>query len=235
MKKYILIVVVILSVVLIANLGKDELDRVPEEFLGNSNANVLDSKNGEPTPLVKDYRTPTLAPGSQDSDSQPELDAIDKAANDGMDFSKSHTSEGDQVKEESIMTDDGERVVLKTKVLEAMSHDQVNNFIESLRFSGEKNHLSFEIEVNIDSVVTNMLSGKRGVTSVPAGCATLLCGVLISSESLDDVRSIMDELSSKGNLSQYVNGGFLRIYNENGVYYGLVVAALEKGKPLTLN
>jgi hypothetical protein len=236
MRKYLLTIAVIITVALIANSKNNDVDGAQDQLSNSYNSNILDRTDGKLTKEIvsTENSTPGPLPKDKKSDSPLEHKAIAGTENGEVDSSGNPIAESYQLKEESIIVDDGKRVVLKTTALEKLNHDQVNNFIGSLRFSGEKNYLSYETEVNLDNVVNNLLSDKQGVSSVPVGCATSLCGVLISSESHNDIRLLIDELSSKENLGQYVNGGFLRIYDDNGVYYGLVVAGLEKGKPITI-
>ncbi|MBU1308558.1 MAG: hypothetical protein KKE30_03370 [Gammaproteobacteria bacterium] len=219
-----------------ANINNNDVDGAQDQLRNSYNSNVLDRIDDKPTKEIVTAENGTTGPlpNDKESDSALEHKAIAGTENGEGDSSGNPIAESYQLKEKNIIVDDGQKVVLKTTALEKLNHDQVNNFIESLRFSGEKNYLSYETEVNLDNVVNNLLSNKQGVSSVPAGCATSLCGVLISSESLNDIRSLIDELSNKENLGQYVNGGFLRIYDDNGIYYGLVVAGLEKGKPITI-
>ncbi|MEH8019501.1 hypothetical protein MN202_19880 [Rheinheimera muenzenbergensis] len=236
MRKYLLTIVMIITIALIANSKNNDVDGTQEQLWNSYNSNVLDRIDDKPTKeiVATENSTPGPLPGDKESDSAQEHKATAGTENGEVDSSGIPIAENYQLKEQNIIVDDGQKVVLKTTALEQLNHDQVNNFIESLRFSGEKNYLSYETEVNLDNVVNNLLSNKQGVTSVPVGCATSLCGVLISSENLNDIRSLIDELSNKENLGQYVNGGFLRIYDDNGIYYGLVVAGLEKGKPITI-
>jgi len=140
-----------------------------------------------------------------------------------------------RLQEGEVLQTDGHRHILQSEKIENMSYAQVTDFLETLRLSDNKNHISFETEYSIDQTVNSYLQNTSGLDNSAAVCAESLCAVLVSSEDFEHVNLALDKLSSNESLGKFVNGGMLHIYTDQGRYHGLILGVIGSEKALVIS
>jgi hypothetical protein len=129
-----------------------------------------------------------------------------------------------------LLTEQAGEVYLDTKSLDNPSIDETRSLIRGLLDTANSSAAT-EIREQLTAVADGYQD--KNFFLEEAQCSDKLCGLLFQAADEGAVSKAMDFLSSSETMKTVSQGGILRIMNEDGIYYGLIISSVS-GKPLNL-
>ena len=197
----------------ISNIPAIKLD-IPPQHTNNPSANI-----GLSEPLPIDTSTHELE--------------VDKPQTD-IEFAEKLTPV-EQPANKVLVVKAEDRLVINSSMLDSMTFEDMDLYLDSLRYSEYKNHESFAKEENLTKVLTDFLKDKKDLQSHSTDCDKTMCGIVITADEFEKVNQALDRLTNKEVLGSFLFGGATKIYKYNGIYYGLLLGVAEPGKTLSFN
>ncbi|MDF3126808.1 hypothetical protein [Rheinheimera sp. 1928-s] len=131
---------------------------------------------------------------------------------------------------DTLLTEQAGEVYLDTKSLDNTSVDETRSLIRGLLDTANASAAA-EIREKLTAVADGYQDKKFFLEE--AQCSDKLCGLLFQAGDKESVNKALDFLSSSEAMKTVSQGGTLRIINEDGIYYGLIISSIS-GKPLNL-
>ncbi len=115
--------------------------------------------------------------------------------------------------------------VLNTEPLKEMEIVQIQDYVSELA-----NRLTDADKAQVRELVydeTMKYQEKHAnITVYDMQCSNQLCGIILQSDNSDAISQSLDDLISNNTVKQNSKGGLLRVFSENNVEYGLLIAVI---------
>lgn len=87
---------------------------------------------------------------------------------------------------------------------------------------------------SVKQMLSNSMSIKADVYTNALQCSDALCAVLVSDLSRERVSATLDDLSRDKVLADTTSGGYMRILEQDGTYFGLFVTVIDDGRAFSI-
>lgn len=131
---------------------------------------------------------------------------------------------------DALLTEQAGELYLDTQPLEQMSVDETRSLIRGL-LDTANSPAAAEIKDQLTAVAYGYQDKEFFLED--AQCSDKLCGLLFQAGGKESVNKALDFLSSSETMKTVSQGGTLRIINEDGIYYGLIISSIS-GQSLNL-
>lgn len=115
--------------------------------------------------------------------------------------------------------------VFNTEPLKEMEITQIQDYVSELA-----NRLTDADKAQVRELVydeTMKYQEKHAnITVYDMQCSNQLCGIILQSDNSDAISQSLDDLISNNTVKQNSKGGLLRVFSENNVEYGLLIAVI---------
>ncbi|RUO52296.1 hypothetical protein [Pseudidiomarina homiensis] len=126
----------------------------------------------------------------------------------------------------TLLTESGKGRVLETETLDELSVVELQQQVDALAQSQESTEQAGTVRLRL----ATLLSNQAQVYTNALQCSDELCAVMISDLSREHVSAALNELTRDEMLSNATSGGYLRIVEQEGTYYGVFVGVIDDGR-----
>lgn len=218
-----LLVFAFLANVFVFSDTSEELNVIQANY-SNDQEKILESKTSE---LTTKLEHPIKAPNSASDDN------IEKSNDSHKDLSlKENVPNNTITTLDQLLVEENGQVIFYSKPIELMNKDELTVLIEDLPNTMTQAE-SAHIQIELAKALTEPYFEDEKLTMHNVHCSDSFCGFLFEGEELSSVQNTLSQITSMNSFKVNTGGGTLRILEENGVYYGVVVASI-KGIPVTI-
>ena len=121
--------------------------------------------------------------------------------------------------------------IYDSKKIESFSALETRDMLISLTENMFKNETQRTLD-SLSEAVTGSIDSSSAYLDTVA-CSDKACGVLLSSGDVKEISYILNNLSFNEKLKGKLKGGTLRVFEEDGVYFGLLFSSISN-KPLKI-
>jgi hypothetical protein len=132
---------------------------------------------------------------------------------------------------DEIINEGEENITFDSQKVEGLSQDDTRDMLLSLT----DNMTEIEPQFILDSLneAAYFTTKNKNTFLDTVACSNKICGLLISSDSNIDVTNALNDISQTPSLTKKLKGGTLRVFEEDGIYFGLMLSALGN-KPIKI-
>jgi|TARA_B100000315_G_scaffold135754_1_gene125047 hypothetical protein len=115
--------------------------------------------------------------------------------------------------------------VLNTEPLNEMGFAQIQNYVSELA-NGLTDANKAQVREQVYDETIKYQEKHADITVYDMQCSNQLCGIILQSDNTDTISQSLDDLISNNTVRQNSRGGLSRVYTENNVEYGLLIAVI---------
>lgn len=128
---------------------------------------------------------------------------------------------------DTLLMSDDNGVYFKTESIDSMGVNEIRGLISEL-----SNNLMTPRAVLIKENLAEVAYGYQGssdnVLVEDVQCSDQLCGFMLSSTELSSIQDAIDFISSNEKMKNSGKGGTLKVMQDNGIYYGIIIASISE-------
>lgn len=141
-----------------------------------------------------------------------------------------HNSQSDSITNlDSLIETKNGQVFFNSEPLESMNKDELTLLISSLP-NAVTTTKSENTKDELSNDIFNYKAENESFIMHDIQCSDVVCGMLFEADKTSDVQNILNQITSENSFKTKTRGGTLRILEEDGVYYGLIVASIADSK-----
>lgn len=133
---------------------------------------------------------------------------------------------------DSLVSSDGHKDYLNSDPIESLTVNEVRSLISELTLNLTTNHAA-DIKERFSAIAIELEQSNQSLRIEDVQCSDQLCGFMFQAEHHDLIDSTLDALTRNQQLKTTWKGGTMRIIEDNGSYYGLLIASISD-KPLVI-
>ncbi|MDC8831706.1 hypothetical protein [Alteromonas gilva] len=132
----------------------------------------------------------------------------------------------EQTNQRSLFIKQGDKQALNFDYLESIDINSMKEIIDNIDFSA-KYESTISGENALNRALHNALTEQVHILDQQAVCNNEICAIALQSDSLDSLDSTLSQLAFGEDTSQYLNGGLMRVFKDNGQYYAVMLSPKE--------
>lgn len=224
MKKNLLVLlIVIFSIVSLFVLNKD-----PKTNVDSKETATLNTKKQEFNPAaVKQSKSEIIDLNAEKNDSSFTAEATSQTDTLQVDNDEIHVLQSlDNLI--SAPSEDGS-IYFNTKPLDTLNINEFRELISQLpdNLLGAR---ASTIREDLNDVALGYQHSVKNITVDDVQCSDSICGFILSSNNLDDADKALEAMSSNEVMKRASKGGNLKIIEDNGIFYSIVIASISDKK-----
>ncbi|WP_105264870.1 hypothetical protein [Pseudoalteromonas sp. T1lg76] len=132
---------------------------------------------------------------------------------------------------DELITEADGKLYMDSAPIDSMDREQLSWFISSLPNTMTQAR-SVDVMENLNQEIVNYATEADGIFINDMQCSDMICGVMFESRDKSSVKTALSELSSSDSFNNNTHGGVLRILEENGTFYGVIVTPITESNIL---
>jgi len=127
--------------------------------------------------------------------------------------------------DELVVGKENGQKVFNTQPLNEMGFGQIQDYVSELA-NGLTDANKAQIRELVYDETIKYQEKRADITVYDMQCSNQLCGIILQSDNTDTISQSLDDLISNNTVRQNSKGGLSRVYTENNVEYGLLIAVI---------
>ncbi|GAA0360383.1 hypothetical protein GCM10009092_25750 [Bowmanella denitrificans] len=127
---------------------------------------------------------------------------------------------------DQLLTEKDGKIFMDARPVELMELDNL-----SLMVSNLSAHLtsssSARVMADLSGSVKRYTTERNDVVMHDMQCSNVVCGLMLESYEMVSIQDALNDISSSESFKQNTRGGVMRILEENGIYYGVIVTSIS--------